>query len=31
MRARLGEWPEKLQPAVRKHSSELLLKREENI
>lgn len=31
MRATLGEWPEKLQPTVRKHSSEPLLKREEKI
>lgn len=29
MQAKLGEWPEELQPTVRKHSSELLLKREE--
>lgn len=31
MRARFGEWPEKLQPTVTNHRSELWLKREGNI
>lgn len=28
MKARFGKWPEKLQPTVRNHGGELLLKRE---